>query len=249
MKADDLGNRMKVYERSYKTIITPKLPIIIRVDGKAFHTLTKSFSRPFDYRIENAMSNVALALCSEIDGAVFAYRQSDEVSVLIRNDQSYTTEAWFSNSVQKMVSVAASIAAVTCSQTLEKTAYFDARVFSLPPSEVVNYFIWRQQDASRNSIQMLARSLYSHKECHKKNTAQLNELCYTKGSNWNDLPTHRKRGSSVYRESFEATVPEGPKKGEVCERSKFVEDRETPVFTQDRGYVERWLIQTSCSRE
>src|SRR5690606_28151994 len=111
----------------------------------------------------------------------------------------HETQPWVNNRIQKIVSLSASVAASTMTILSEKTAEFDARAFVLPESEVANYFLWRQQDATRNSIQMLARSLYSHKECDRKNTSQLQEMCFQKGKNWNDLPTSLKRGRCAVR--------------------------------------------------
>jgi tRNA(His) 5'-end guanylyltransferase len=222
------------------------MPVILRVDGKAFHTLTKGFQKPFDVMIEAAMSEVALKLCADVSGAVFAYRQSDEVSVLIRSNQNLGTQPWFGNNVQKIVSVAASIASTVATRVLTKAALFDARVFVLPEDDVVNYFIWRQQDATRNSIQGLAQSLASHKECFGKDQAALQELCFSRGVNWNDLPTKRKRGVAFYRK----TLPEPmgcypPAPGTTY--TAWREDEEPPIFTQDRNFVERFLRVTHAA--
>ena len=126
-----------------------------------------------------------------------------------------TSQGWFDNKLQKMVSISAAVASTTF--TMEswriwsplageqpvhpsvehyaqqflgiKPALFDSRVFVLPESDVCNYFVWREQDATRNSVQMLARSLYSHKECHKKNNSKLQEMIFQKGRNWNNETT------------------------------------------------------------
>lgn len=251
MTNDALGDRMKTYEGAARTMLTRRLPLIIRVDGKAFHTWTNGLSRPFDLGLIMAMNNVAMALCEEVGGTAVAYVQSDEISLLIHNYKRLQTQPWFDNQVQKMVSVAASIAAAT--MTFEsvrlfggiKPAYFDARAFVLPEAEVANYFLWRQQDASRNSIQMLARSLYSHKELDQKNTADLNEMCFKKGHNWNDLPTYQRRGrcivkieeagQAIFEVGSEKPVAEGPR------RTRWVVDNEIPLFNQGRAYIEKHL--------
>jgi len=207
------------------------MPLIVRVDGRAFHTWTRGFERPFDERIIDWMNGVATYLCHEIAGAQFAYVQSDEVSVLVHNYKRHETQPWVNNRIQKIVSLSASVAASTMTILSEKTAEFDARAFVLPESEVANYFLWRQQDATRNSIQMLARSLYSHKECDRKNTSQLQEMCFQKGKNWNDLPTSLKRGRCAVRYDV---VPE-------CSIG-FTIDNEIPIWKgEGRSYVERYL--------
>ena len=132
-----------------------------------------------------------------------AYTQSDEISLLLTDFETITTEAWFDGQVQKMVSVAASIATAKFNNVmhrlhivpLDKLAFFDARAFTIPDSiEVENYFIWRQKDAMRNSLQMHAQSLYSHKELNGKSQANMHEMIHDKGENWNDLQEGFKRG-------------------------------------------------------
>ena len=123
-----------------------------------------------------------------------------------------------------------------------KPAAFDARAFIVPKEDVCNYFLWRQQDATRNSIQMLARSLYSHRECEDKNTSQLQELIFRKGINWNDCPVYQKRGRCIIKKS---AMHQGtnPKTGEVVSgmRSKWVVDNEIPIFSQDRNYINQFV--------
>lgn len=233
MSHDSLGDRMKRHEQACRMVLPHRMPVIMRVDGRAFHTYTRGCKRPFDERLMLAMDAVALALVDDIQGAQLAYVQSDEISILIHNYKRHASQAWFDNQVQKMTSVAASIAGATMTaRSVDvfdemRPATFDARVFVLPEAEVCNYFIWRQQDAVRNSIQMLARSLYSHRECDRKNGAQLQEMCWQKGQNWNDLPAHHKRGRCVVR-------GEGPLAG-------WTVDREPPTFSERRDYIERHL--------
>jgi len=178
------------------------------------------------------MNDAAKELCEHIQGAQIAYVQSDEISVLIHNYKHLQSSAWFDNQVQKMVSVAASVAGATLSLAFKRSAYFDGRVFVLPEAEVCNYFIWRQQDATRNSIQALAQSLYSPKELHGKTQPMLQEMCFAKGHNWNDLGTPLKRGTCVTRHVYDV---------DGATRSKWVPDFDIPVFTQDRDYINRHL--------
>jgi tRNA(His) guanylyltransferase len=241
-KGDALGDRMKGYERAAVARLPRRMPMIVRVDGKAFHTLTRECMKPFDERITTAMNQVAIYLCEEVQGAQLAYVQSDEVSVLVHNYKRLQTDAWFDNEVQKVASVAASIATAAFNEygwseagRLETTpwhspACFDARCFVLPEAEVCNYFVWRQQDATRNSVQMVARSLYSHAECHEKNNPELQDMIHAKGCNWDCFPTAQKRGRCVV-----PSVADG-----VRVRGWRV-DSEIPVFTRDRSYVEKFL--------
>ena len=223
---------MKGYENVSRNVLTRRTPVILRVDGRAFHTFTRGFATPFDQMMHNAMVATATALVQEIQGAKVAYGQSDEISVLLTDYDTLQTDAWFGYNIQKMVSIAASVATIAFNEsiggypeygTYRKPAQFDARVFSLPKEEVVNYFVWRQQDATRNSIQMVARTHFSHKQCHKKNVSDLQDMLMEKGINWNNTPTHFKRGFCV--------------KG----TDGIVWDREIPIFTQDREYLERFV--------
>ena len=253
---DSLGDRMKGYENISRIYLPRRLPVIIRVDGRAFHTFTKGFQKPFDDVLSRAMRGAAIGLCKEISGAKLAFVQSDEISVLVTNDDSIETQPWFDNNLQKLVSLSASIATRCFDNAFQlaiteynesfsqhttyfrasHTATFDARAFVLPPEEVVNYFIWRQQDATRNSIQMVAQSLYSHKALQNKNCNDLQEMIHEKGINWNDYPTPWKRGTCCIKTLKVVDIGNTP-----VVRSQWEFDTDIPVFTQDRDYIERWL--------
>jgi len=258
MSNDSLGDRMKIYESAYRISLPIRMPVILRIDGKAFHTYTKGCKRPVDKGLVDCMDETAKYLCKNIQGAQVAYVQSDEISILLNNYQEIDTQSWFDNNLQKMVSISASMASVAftmnswriwgydeqdydgneCGSPILKPAYFDSRAFVMPESDVCNYFLWRQQDATRNSVQMLARTLYSHKQLENKANAELQELCFQKGTNWNDCPTTQKRGRCIVKQT---TLKEGknPKTGEVfmAQRSEWVVDTEIPVFSQDRNYI------------
>lgn len=220
---DALGDRMKrQYEDRTRYFLPRRTYTIVRVDGKAFHSFTRGCDRPFDTRLMAAMDGAALDLCSAMQGAGFAYVQSDEISVLLTDFERTATDAWFDGNLQKIVSVAASIATARFNARWrgETSAMFDARAFTIPdPVEVENYFVWRQQDATRNSIQMVAHVLYSDRELHGKNVNEQQEMIFARGINWNDYPVRCKRGRVIaYRET-----------SWVCE--------DPPVFTQERAYL------------
>jgi len=237
--SDSLAERTKEYERAAKYVLPRRLPVILRVDGKAFHTATKECARPFDEAFVGIMNAAAVHLCEEAQGAVFAFVQSDELSVLLHNYKRLNSDAWFDNEVQKLVSIAASTVAGFVSAAWKRVA-FDARAFVLPENEVVNYFVWRQQDATRNSIQMATRALYSHAECNNRTTSEMHEMLHAKAVNWNDYPIGWKRGRVVVRtrSSSIVTTPDG-REVEV-ERSPWTVV-EPPIFTQDRAFIERHL--------
>ena len=175
----NVDERMKEnYEHAYRTYLPKRMPVILRLDGKAFHTFTRYMKKPFDTDLILLMQDITKYLLANIQNAVLGYTQSDEISILLMNYNKFTTESWFDNNIQKMVSISAAMASAFA--TLEynynhlydneavpipprKYIHFDSRVFVLPESEVNNYFVSRQQDCQRNSIQMIAQSLYSHK--------------------------------------------------------------------------------------
>lgn len=230
MKNDTLVDRMKGYENAYRLYLPRRMPVIVRVDGKAFHSYTKGLERPWDYSLESCMYDAAIFLCENIQGAQVAYIQSDEISVLVHNYKRLTSDSWFANNLQKMASVSASLATASFNLRASKLlpdkppALFDARVWVLPETEVNNYFVWRQKDAVRNSISSLARSLYSHSQLQNKNSSDMQEMCFQKGVNWDTLPTRRKRGVCVNKPS-----------------NTWCLDLEIPTFSQDPMYIEKYL--------
>lgn len=254
---DSLGDRMKIYENAFRTNLPIRMPVIIRVDGKAFHSYTKGCKRPFDEKLTEVMNITAQKLCKEVQGCQLAYVQSDEISLLVVNYEDLDTQSWFDNNLQKMVSISASIASSTFTINswkiwmggvmapvgLEsiKPAMFDARAFVIPKEDVCNYFLWRQQDATRNSVQMVARSLYSHKQCENKNNSDLQEMIFQKGQNWDKYPTSQKRGRCIVKQ-YTNKLSQNPKTGEVTNavRSEWVVDNEIPIFSQDRYYIEKF---------
>jgi tRNA(His) guanylyltransferase len=206
---DDLGKRMKEqYEQRTRTYLPRRTYTIIRLDGKAFHTYTRGMARPFDQGLMRVMDQTTQYLCENIQGCVMGYTQSDEISLLLTDFTTIKTDAWFDGQVQKMVSVAASMATARFNEHMninwggtvkpKGLALFDARVFTIPdPVEVENYFVWRQKDALRNSISMHAQSLYSHNELNGKSQAEMHDMIHAKGENWDKLPNGFKRGRTI----------------------------------------------------
>ena len=268
-KADSLGDRMKEnYENRAKTYLVRRMPVIIRLDGKAFHTFTKGFKRPYDEVFHNAMNATTKYLCENIQGCKFGYTQSDEITLLLTDYDTLTTAAWFDYNVQKICSVSASMATMKFNQSfavesekfdvlkccdeigtiidddnwqihtshvkaLHKGAMFDARCFNIPEDEVTNCFIWRQQDATRNAIQMLGQCNFSHKELQDKSCNDIQDmLMLQKGVNFNDMPVEFKRGICCIKKKVECTDRL------VGYKTDWVLDKNIPIFTQDRDYIE-----------
>jgi tRNA(His) 5'-end guanylyltransferase len=260
MKSDALGDRMKVYEAAFRPALPRRLPVIIRVDGRAFHTFTRGlFVRPFDDKLRHAMADIAKFLCEEISGAKFAYTQSDEVSVLVTSDDKLETQPWFGNDLCKLVSLSAALATwkfrewvemfASCYQDagdqqkyLSRQSVFDGRAFLVPHDDVCNYFVWRQRDWERNSVQMAARAHFSQKQIQGLDNSRLQDkLWKEKKVNWNDYPVMHKRGACVVPGAKVITGPEGEQKVRGWKV-----DLEPPIFTKDRAYIEerfRWPVQ------
>lgn len=278
-KRDSLGDRMKSnYENRAKTYLVRRMPVIIRLDGKAFHTFTKGLKKPYDEIFHNTMNATMKYLCENIQGCKLGYTQSDEITILLTDYDTLDTDAWFDNNVQKICSVSASMATMMFNKTLldevnrydwywkfsftpqsveiqekhreyvntirraiERGAMFDSRCFNIPAEEVTNCFIWRQQDATRNAIQMLGQCNFSHKELHGKSCNDIQDMLMTqKGINFNDMPTEFKRGVCCVKEEYsvsDLSTYSGPI--EPITRTRWVLDKEIPIFTQDRNYVEK----------
>lgn len=220
-----LGDRMKSnYEDRAQTFLLRRMPVIIRLDGRAFHTLTRGCDRPFDESLSNCLEGTALWLCREVQGTKCIYLQSDEISLLLTDFDKLDTMAWFDYNIQKVVSVTAGIASARFSQIWGSLATFDSRAFNLPKEEVANYFVWRQKDWIRNSVTMLAQAHFSHKQLHRKCQADMHEMLHSKGVNWADLPERWKNGLFI----------------ESTEDGWFVSP--APIFTQDREVIEKHLI-------
>lgn len=271
----DIGNRMKEnYENRYRFSLTRRIPVIIRLDGKSFHSFTKGFRRPFDELLYRTMTRTGLELVKNIQGSKIAYIQSDEISILLTDYDKLTTSAYFDYNVNKVNSVTSSMATLYFNRIFREeidrfsdniyneelklrnrpiieqyefyqseyikelnnlyqiyksrvdSAIFDCRCFNIPESEVTNYFIWRQLDATRNSIEMFGQKYYKPNQLKGVSCNQIQEMLFKEYKiNWNDNPAYIKRGSSVIRD----------------ESRNWIIDEEIPIFTSDRNYIERFL--------
>jgi tRNA(His) 5'-end guanylyltransferase len=200
---------MKGYEAVHRTVLPRRTYTILRLDGRAFHTYLRGADKPFDMPFIADMAAVAEALCAEISGTVFAYHQSDEISLLLTDFATPQTQPWFGGVVAKQLSVSASLAtAVLNERRPGKRALFDARVFTISDAvEVANYFLWRQRDAVRNSISMAAQAHFSHERLHGVSSGGMQELLWSEADvNWNDYPDQCKRGQTTIRRTGERPV-------------------------------------------
>lgn len=196
---DNLGDRVKRYESAYNHRLTPRTPVVIRVDGRAFHTYTKNMERPFDIAMTNRMINTAIQTSRDMQGFKLGYVQSDEATFLLTDDDDLGTQGWFAYELNKVVSLAASIFTMRFNLLNPMPhATFDARAFNVPPDDVPNVFVWRQRDWERNSLQMLARAHFSHKELEGKGRRDMHDMLHEKGVNWaTDLTSREKNGTFI----------------------------------------------------
>ncbi len=248
---DELGNRMKSnYENVTRYYLSRRTPVIIRLDGKAFHTFTKGFDKPFDSILVEAMQYTTEQLCKNVQGCVFGYCQSDEISLLLVDYKKLNSDAWFSYNIQKCSSVAASLATnyfnsylLDCIINFKNfnqcdevdflnsklfKASFDARIFNIPKEEVVNYFIWRQNDCIRNAINSIGQYYFSYKNLQHKNISQIREMLVKNKINEEDYSGYCRFGSSIIKD---------------CKDGK--EEWVTvisPIFKENRNFINKTFI-------
>lgn len=198
-----LEERMKKYETTSCYKATIKTPLMIRVDGRAFHSFTHNMNKPFDARIISAMVASAKAVAMEMQGFKAAYVQSDEASFCITDYDELNSEGWFGFNLAKIISVSASLMSVHFSKHFGVGSYptFDCRAFSLPVVDVVNAFLWRAQDWKRNSLQMYCRAFFSHEQLHNKSSTEMHEMLHSVGKNWTtDLSLQERNGTFLISE-------------------------------------------------
>lgn len=203
---------MKSHERSCcEPALLHGVPAIGRVDGRHFSSFTKGMAKPYSDHMIECMTRTALFL-AEHTNAVCAYTQSDEISLIWHNDCQPQSEIWFNGRTFKMVSNLASLATLAFYRNVlalmpeyaERLPTFDARVYNVPTKqEAVNYLIWREWDATKNSITSATSCFYSHTEMFGKNSKDRQELLFAKGVNWNDYPSYFKRGTYIRRKIVE----------------------------------------------
>lgn len=273
-KRDSLGDRMKRYESVSKTRLMRRMPVIIRLDGKAFHTFTKGFVRPFDSVLMQTMDDTMKYLCENIQGCVLGYKQSDEISLVLIDYQTLTTDPWLDYQVEKMCSISASMATLVFntafirnvnsqitrnlssnfSELIEEDilnqidiytsrfnkALFDARVFNVPKEEVNNCILWRQQDATRNSVQLVGQAYFSHKQLQNRSCNQIQDMLFLeRGINWNDYPVACKRGTCCIKQTV--NVSSATENSVTIQRKKWVIDKEIPIFSKNPEYINQLI--------
>ena len=228
------------------------------------------------------MNQATKYLCENIQGCKLGYTQSDEITLLLTDYDTLTTNAWFDNNVQKICSVSASMATLQFNKFFKENvqkyfndnvdiiplyddeydfkesfdkdyfyhvlcpaeemgAMFDSRCFNIPIEEVVNCFIWRQQDATRNAIQMLGQTYFPHKELDHKSCNDIQDmLMLQKNINFNNMPTEFKRGVCCVKKIIQN--PTMDIKDGACPVQRWIIDKNIPIFSQNRDYIEQLLV-------
>jgi tRNA(His) 5'-end guanylyltransferase len=204
MSATAIGDRFKLnYEGAARHLLLRRTPVIVRVDGRAFHTFTRGFKKPFDGKFIDSMIISTTALAGEMQGFKLGYVQSDEASFVLTDYDDLQTQPWFGYVKSKVESISAAkmtFAFARCMRLIGKNdeALFDARAFNVPEAEVVNYFVWRARDWHRNSVAMYARAHFSHKELHRKSVRDMHEMLHSIGKNWTtDLMPEEMNGTFI----------------------------------------------------
>ena len=244
-----LDERMKKYEYITRHYLMCRTPVIVRVDGKAFHTFTKDMKKPFDPIFMKSMQNTMKYLCENVQGCVLGYCQSDEISLLLVDYENLESCAWFDNNISKIISITSSMASVVFNKEFYRNMFvyyvecegsksyidslldryntlqvFDSRTFNLQKEEVNNYFVWRQQDAIKNAIQMIGRAYFTHKELENKNGKDIVDMLDSIKIDYHSYTTSEKRGTCCIKTD----------KGWEL-------DTEIPVFKDNKDYIEKLI--------
>ena len=216
---DDLGDRMKMLEGAEADRrLMPLLPALARIDGRAFHPFTRGMRRPYDERLSRLMITTCRQLVA-VTNACMGYTQSDEIT-LAWLAPDHKSEIFFGGRIMKMTSQLAALASVYFNNQFNfhfpegyefnTDPTFDARVWNVPTvEEGANVFLWRELDATRNSVQMASQAKYSHKQLDGKNTVEMMNMLHAAGVNWNDYPAFFRRGTYVQKRTIRRKFTEG----------------------------------------
>jgi tRNA(His) 5'-end guanylyltransferase len=246
-----LGERQKCYESAYDYEIIKRIPVLIRLDGRRFSKVTKKLQKPFCPRLLWLMTESMKNIAKEIDGAVFGFQQSDEITFITRNDQSLSTEPWFSNRIQKIASISAALmtyefnelyASMEDPPNLIGQTIFDARVFAVPSiNEAINNLIFRQQDCMRNAITSVAYHEFTKKFGKKtalrmlygKSSAERIDLLQEKCDiDFYSYSQGFRNGVAVYKVPKIFEMEQGP-----VTRQKWTTDENLPKFAEKREII------------
>lgn len=246
MKFDQLDAKMRRFETAHDFCVLPGIYIVARIDGRGFSRLTKEvhqFEAPYDERFRDMMTATVDHLMNCGFRAIYGYTQSDEISILLHRDDDS-----FDRKLRKLDSILAGEASACFSLKLGAMACFDCRICQLPTAQlVVDYFRWRQEDATRNALNahgywLLRKAGQSVEQATKallgQTTAQKNDLLFKNGINFNRLPAWQKRGMGLYWETYEKSG-QNPKTGQATKalRRRLKVDLELPMKTAYEDFI------------
>lgn len=249
--ADKFGDRMKLYEgieanRSFM----PRLPICVRIDGRAFHTFTRGMKRPYDKDMSDSMVETMRYLVEQSDACI-GYTQSDEITLILSDIK----DPMFNGRISKLTSVLASIATAKFNEVIHKKysdkplAFFDCRCWQVPNrTEAANELLWREFDATKNSISMAARAYYSDKQLMNKNGSEKQDMLMEKGVNWNDYPVFFKRGTYAQRKVIERKLTD-EEWHKIPEKHRLTLDRNTMVKRHEIRILDMPIFSKVTNRE
>lgn len=229
-----LGEDMKAEEELLRSYVEPKKYLIVRLDGKAFHSYTKGLDRPYDSQFMDDMDGVAKHLCSSVSNVKMAFVQSDEISLLVTDwSKDKNTQQLLSGQIQKIVSITAATAATAINflrppTSLRSAGVFDSRVVTFSThNDAESYFVWRQIDGIKNSVSMAAETKFSSRELMGESTASRLQKLQEVGYPWETLPEGFKYGRLVTKESYLKMVT--------------IPSRVTKKSTQEEVLRTRWV--------
>lgn len=240
-----LKDRVENYQATFDYKLLARVPVIIVVNGRSFSKLTQLLDKPYCSKLAECLLSTMLRLCTEVEGALFGYQHSDEIVLVMRNDQNPETEAWYDNRVQKICSVSAAIATMhfnDCAQeiklALSGDPVFTSQVFAVPTiSEAINTIVYKQQQNFHTSIQFAC--VYELIKKHDKNAIRemlsgltmdekidlLRQECQV---DFNDYPISFRRGAACYK---------APKLVDETTKYKWYLNPEPPIFTKDQSFL------------
>lgn len=254
---EEIGKRMKRYEEVSNGILTPRMPVLIRIDGKCFKNYTSGLEKPFDEIFRDSMKQTMLYLCKNIQGCVMGYTQSDEITLILVDYKELKSECWFGGDIQKITSVSASMATMAFNKAFqdlsvnafykEKTiskekfdlllskiqqgAIFDSRVFNIPKEDVTNCLLWRQMDAKRNSINSIGRTYFTKRQLDRKNNSDVLKMLLDQyGISIDSFKAEHIVGCTCIKE-----------KSQNSDREEWVIDKNVVLFSDNREYIEKLI--------
>ena len=264
---DDIGKRLKAYyEVIPKTKLMRRCPVAIRIDGKAFHTFTKGFKKPFDRILMESMQETMKYLCENIQGCVFGYTQSDEITLLLVDYQTLTTSAWFDYEVQKICSISASMATMAFNRifTSKVLDWFRDNHFSGEDDPNYKYNGALNRAIKKGALfdarcfnipkEEVCNLIYWRQIDASRNSIQMVGRAYFSHSELDEKSTSDIQDMLMEKYGInwnDYAIDE--KRGSACYkteiekngiiRRKWIIDREMPILkNEDRNYVEKWIL-------